>query len=593
MQAPNLEALTLGRPRAAKTIAVANQKGGVGKTTTTVNLATALAACGQRVLVIDLDPQGNATTGLGLERTGHALSVYQVMTEGAALKDAVAPTVVPGMYVAPSTIELSGAEIELVELDRRESRLRHALRAVPLDYDYVLIDCPPALGLLTLNALVAADSLLVPLQTEFYALEGLTNLLHTVDRIRKVYNPRLEIQGVVLTMYDRRNRLSELVAKDVRAHLGPKVYDTVIPRNVRVSEAPSHGKPVLLYDMRLRRCPSLHKAGRGGSAARAASGTAARARVLGVRTDCTRILAVMSQAPQKSNLGRGLAALFGEDTPAAALIDDPASTRLLPIELLRPNPNQPRQTFDQAAIEELAQSISSNGVLQPILVRPDPEAADQYQIVAGERRWRAAQQARLHEVPVIVRQLSDSQSLELALVENLQRQDLGALEEAEAYQRLIDDFGNTQETLAQAVGRSRSHVANTLRLLGLPKAVRAMIAERKLSAGHARALLSAPDPAALATVVVARGLNVRQTEQLAKQALKGLGAAAARAPREKDADTRALEQELAALLGLKVAIDHKERGGQVTIRYASLDQLDALLDRLGYRSDDAPRRFGT
>jgi len=243
-------------PRPPRVLAIANQKGGVGKTTTAINLGTALAAVGEEVLIIDLDPQGNASTGLGIDYKARRFSTYDVLAGGTALREAILPTSVPRLFIAPSTLDLSGLELEVAQARDRAFRLRSALAPLNAEsvngagFGYVLVDCPPSLNLLTINAMAAAHAILVPLQCEFFALEGLSQLLKTVDQVKETLNPGLAIHGIVLTMHDSRNNLSNQVAADVRQHMGSKVYETIIPRNVRISEAPSYGKPVLVYDLK-------------------------------------------------------------------------------------------------------------------------------------------------------------------------------------------------------------------------------------------------------------------------------------------------------------------------------------------------------
>jgi len=242
--------------RVPRVLVVANQKGGVGKTTTAINLGTALAAVGEPTLLIDLDPQGNASTGLGVPRSERKLTTYDVLMGQATLAEAIQATRIPKLSLVPSTVDLTGAELELIDVERRNFRLKDAMREYSVygvsPFSYVLIDCPPSLTLLTVNAMAAADAVVVPLQCEFFALEGLSQLLKTIELVRANLNPTLEIQGIVLTMFDKRNKLSDQVAADVREHMGAKVYNTMIPRNVRISEAPSHGLPALVYDLR---CP--------------------------------------------------------------------------------------------------------------------------------------------------------------------------------------------------------------------------------------------------------------------------------------------------------------------------------------------------
>ncbi len=285
----------------------------------------------------------------------------------------------------------------------------------------------------------------------------------------------------------------------------------------------------------------------------------------------------MSGGTRRQPLGRGLAALFGEGerSPSGGV-----AVREVAIELIRPGAFQPRRRFDEAELEALAQSVREKGVLQPLLVRPVEEEDAAFELIAGERRWRAAQRAGLHRVPVLVRSFGDAEAMEIALIENLQREDLSALEEAEAYRRLMQEFDRTQASLADAVGKSRSHVANTLRLLGLPETVRRRLEEGALSAGHARALLAAADPAALAAEIIRRGLNVRMTERLVQRRTDRRPPSARQV---RDADTAALERDLSSVVGLRVTIAAKPRGGALTLHYRDLDQLDRLLALLRAR----------
>lgn len=290
---------------------------------------------------------------------------------------------------------------------------------------------------------------------------------------------------------------------------------------------------------------------------------------------------------ERKGLGRGLSALMADvgldpsgDGQEPVAVSDTSALRQIAIEDIVPNPDQPRRSFDDGALQELARSISEKGVLQPLVVRAPTSGSQSYQIVAGERRWRAAQLAQLSSIPVLVKELSDQEVLEIAIVENIQREELNAIEEAAGYKQLIERFGHTQERVAEALGKSRSHIANLLRLLTLPENVQGMVVSGKLSAGHARALITAEDPIGLAEQVVGKGLSVRETERLAKQISKGINPEVYTNP-QKDADTRALEEDLSANLGMSVVIDHRAGGeGKVIIRYQELDQLDQLCQLL-------------
>ena len=518
------------------------------------------------MLLVDFDPQGNATSGLGVDKS--ALSPHLVRLAGrrGGVRGDRACTELPHLTLAPANRHLVGAEVELVHEERRERRLAEKIDPLRDRYEYILIDCPPSLSLLTVNALVAADGVLVPIQCEYFALEGVSELLTTIERVKESLNPDLALAGVVATMCDERTNLSRAGARGDPEALRRGRLRTRRP----AKRAPRRGAVLRQADPPLRR---QVEGRRGVSRDRARAPAAGRPPDGRVRSRLLGSPVVI--APRKPALGKGLSALIPSaraDAPSAAL-------RAVAIDLLDANRRQPRRRFDDAGLEELSRSIRRTGILQPVLVTKE---GGRFRIVAGERRVRAARLAGLSEVPVVVREgVTDRDHLLLALVENVQRRDLTALEEAEAYRHLKDDFSLTQEDVAERVGKDRATVANALRLLKLPAAVRAALEDGSLSAGHARALLALPsaaDQELLAKEVVRRGLSVRATEARAAAIQKG--SAKKRKSRAVDADTRDAELRLARVLGTRVEIRRKRRGGEVRISFFSEEELIGLFERL-------------
>ena len=481
-----------------QTIACTNQKGGVGKTTTVVNLATYLALLGDRVLVIDLDPQGNATSGFGVDRASLDGSVYDALVDGLPARRA--PPARPRWRASASSPRRSPwpaprSSSPASTAASAASPARSTRSATPGTGSSST--ARRRSGILTVNALTGADAVLVPIQCEYYALEGLTQLIATINLVRDHLNPDLAITGVLLTMFDGRTNLSTEVAAEVRRHLHEAVFETVVPRSVRLSEAPSHGLPIALYRPESKgaeayRDLAIEVRGRrptpvsGNGHVQSANGTD-RAPTPDARTvDPARGDRRMTVRTDRSAsaLGRGLASLI----PQRPTID--GGDRRGAARAHRARTRTSRATASTTPVlEELAASIREHGVLQPVLVT---ETLDGYQLVAGERRVRAARLAGLERIPALVRQLADRDQLEVALVENVQRADLDPIDEALAYRQLIEEFGLTQEHVAERVGKARATVANTLRLLDLHADVQAAIADGRLTEGHGRALGGLP-----------------------------------------------------------------------------------------------------
>ena len=533
----------------SKVIAITNQKGGVGKTTTSVNLSAALAKMNYKVLLIDMDPQANATQGIGIDRDYIELSTYHVLTGEVGLEKVIQHSYIENLDVAPGEIDLAGIDLELAHVKQgREVRLKQSLDKIKDYYDFVFIDCPPALGLLNTNALTSCDTVLIPVQCEYYALEGLTQLLNTIKLTQNHFNKKLSIEGLLLTMLDQRTNLGLEVSQEVRKYFKEKVYKTVIPRNIKLSEAPSAGICIFDYD--------------GSSVGAQAYKELAK-----------------EVAEKKKKLNKGLDAIFGGDI--TSLIDDiehntpESSQEKIKLDEIRPNPYQPRKVFDEQALNELALSIQEHGIFQPVILKKSVQG---YEIVAGERRCRAARMAHLAEVPAIIVDFSDQQMMEIALLENIQREDLNAIEEAQAYQTMMEKLKLTQNELAKRIGKSRTHITNTLRLLNLPEKIQEYVLDGSLSMGHARALITLDKERALkiAKRVIDEKLSVRDVENI----VKGFELQEARKNKpkvEKSKEYQYVEGLLRKKYRTRIKVDDKS----ITIKYSDTDDLNRLLELMG------------
>ena len=547
-------------------IAIANQKGGVGKTTTAINLSASLASLGKRVLALDMDPQGNMTSGLGVDKDGVEKTVYDLIIGNVGIEECICENVLENLDVLPSNINLSAAEIELIGIDNKEYLLKEEVDKVKDRYDYIIIDCPPALSMLTINAMTTSDSVLVPIQCEYYALEGLSQLIHTIELVQERLNSTLEIEGVVFTMYDARTNLSLQVVENVKDNLNQTIYKTIIPRNIRLAEAPSYGMPITLYDPKSTGAESYM--------------------LLAEEVEKSKM------AVKRNGLGKGLDSLIPNknDKVAKASVkteelrkktdEIPSKTGeiMVKINQVEPNRDQPRKDFDEDALMELADSIKQFGILQPLIVQ---KKNDYYEIIAGERRWRAAKIAGVKEVPIIVKEFSDQEIVEISLIENIQRENLNPIEEAMAYKRLLEEFNLKQDEVAERVSKSRTAVTNSMRLLKLSPRVQQMIVDDMISTGHARALLAIDDEEQqfiLANRIFDEKLSVREIEKIVKD-LKNPKKEIKKTKIEYTFVYENIEEQMKNIIGTKVSVNPKANGkGKIEIEYYSEEELERIYD---------------